>query len=104
VDAVARGEAVEKELDLMIRRRDDKRVESEGERAAEELWAESERRHAERRREVNRLAWCRYHEDQAARMSAVLEALIGHHQAEAEKYRECGHHEEDSCGSAQKAR
>jgi hypothetical protein len=97
VDAVARGEAVEKELDLMIRRRDDKRVESEGERAAEELWAESERRHAEQRREKNRAAWAAYHRLQAERHRATLEALIGHHQAEAAKYTENnGHHEEDS--------
>jgi hypothetical protein len=104
VDAVARGGAVEKEVDLMIRRRDDKRRETEGERRVRELWAESEARHADKRREENRLAWCTFHEDQAARHRAVLEALIGHHQAAAEKYRENGHHEEDSCCSAQKAK
>jgi hypothetical protein len=97
VDAVARGGATEKELDILITRRHNARVRDVGERAAEEMWAESERRHAESRREVQAAL-------QAARMSAVLEALIGHHQSEAEKYRENGHHEEDSCGSAQKVR
>jgi hypothetical protein len=58
----------------------------------EEMYKESCRRHAERRREENRAAWCEYHEDQAARMGAVLEALIGHHQAEAQRYRENGRH------------
>jgi hypothetical protein len=66
----------------------------------EEMYEESCRRHAQRRREENRLAWCEYHEDQAARMSAVLEALIGYHNVQAQKYRENGHHqEEDSCSS-----
>ncbi len=60
VDIVSRGEQVEAELDTMIRRRHDRRVVEEGERPAEEAWAESERRHAARRREENRIAWCDY--------------------------------------------
>ena len=97
---IAHGEHVEKELDLLITRRDEKRRAEEGERRAEEMWAESERRYTQQRQEENRAAWCEYHEDQAARMSAVLEALIGHHNAQAQKYRENGHHqEEDSCSS-----
>jgi hypothetical protein len=39
-----------------------------------------------RRREENRLAWCKYHRDQAERHRAILEALIADHQAQAEKY------------------
>jgi hypothetical protein len=104
VDAVARGEAVEKELDTMIRRRDERRRETEGERRERELWQESERRHAERRREVNRLAWASYHRQQAERHRATLTDLVVFHEAQAEKYAEKknGHHEEDSC-SARKA-
>jgi hypothetical protein len=39
-----------------------------------------------RRREENRLAWCKYHRDQAERHRAILEALIADHQAQDEKY------------------
>jgi hypothetical protein len=98
---IARAEATEKELDALVRRRHDRRVESEGERAAEEMWAESERRHAARRREVNRAAWRTFHEDQAARHRAVLEGLIGYHNAEAQKYRpeKNGHQPRGGCES-----
>ena len=54
---IARGEATEKELDRLITRRHDTRVSSEGERLAEEMWQESERKYVERRREANRQAW-----------------------------------------------
>jgi hypothetical protein len=40
-----RGEWVEKELNVLIERRHDQRVKTEGERTAEELWKESERRY-----------------------------------------------------------
>jgi len=51
---LARAGAVEKELDAMIRRRDDKRRETEGERRERELWTETEARHVGKRREQNR--------------------------------------------------
>ena len=57
---IARSEQVESELDAMIRRRHDRRVVEEGERPAEEMWSESERRYAAQRREENRIAWCDY--------------------------------------------
>jgi hypothetical protein len=76
---------VEGELDNFISRRHEKRVEEEGERPAEEMWAESERRYAARRREKNRAAWCKYHQDQAARHRATLEALATYHECEAAK-------------------
>ena len=53
---VAKGEAVERELDAMIERRS-KHKEPEEE---SELWKESVRRYNARRREKNRLAWCDY--------------------------------------------
>ncbi len=58
--SIARGEATEKELDALIRRRHDYRVQSEGERRLEEAWQVSEREHAARRRAENRLAWCEH--------------------------------------------
>jgi hypothetical protein len=58
----------------------------------------SERRYTQQRWEGNRAAWCECHEDQAARMSAVLESLIGHHQAEVQRYRENGHHHHEEDG------
>jgi hypothetical protein len=57
---IAKGEATEKDLDLFITRRHDQRVKDEGERQAEEAWAESERRHFAKRRERNRIAWIGY--------------------------------------------
>jgi hypothetical protein len=83
--------AAESSIETFITRRDARRRETEGERQAEELWRASERRHAERRREENRAAWANYHAAQAARHRAVLEDLIGHHEARAERYREDGH-------------
>jgi len=82
VDA-AKTSALEGELDKFISRCHEKRVEEEGERLAEEMWAESERRHAARQREENRATWCKYHQDQAARHRATLEALAAYHESEA---------------------
>jgi hypothetical protein len=53
---VAGGEMAEKQLDILITRRHDRRVADEGERQALEMWQESERKYAERRREANREA------------------------------------------------
>ncbi len=79
---VTRGEHVEKELDLLITRRHEKRRKTEGERLEEELWRESERRHEAKRREANRLAWCEHyqrmrtlHWDLADEYTAKLERL-----------------------------
>jgi Lon protease-like protein len=85
LDTVARTEMVEKELDGMIRRRDEKRRTEEGDRAAEEMYEESCRRYAEQERERNRLAWLDYHRAAAARVRRTLEALISGHEAEAQK-------------------
>ncbi len=80
----AKTSAVGAELDNFISRHHEKRVE-ENERLAEEMWVESERRHAARRREENRAAWCKYHQDQAARHRAILETLATYHEGEAAK-------------------
>jgi hypothetical protein len=60
--------------------------------------AESEARYAKRRREENRIAWAAYHRQQATRLRGVLEALIGYHIVEAQRYTadtNGHHHEED---------
>ncbi len=51
---IAKGEAVEAELDNFITRRDEKRRKSEPEREMEELWKASEGREAAHRRKENR--------------------------------------------------
>ncbi len=63
---IAHGEHIERELDLLITRRDAQRRLTEG-----ELWRESQTRHEAKRREVNRLAWCAHFE----RMRAIHRLL-----------------------------
>jgi hypothetical protein len=53
---------------------------------AEEIWKASVHRYNARRREEMRAAWCEHHQEQAARLRAVLEGLISRHEAEAERY------------------
>ena len=86
MDTIARSEMVEKELDTMIRRRHDKRVASEGERAAEEMYEASCRRFSER--ELTQRLWerLRYHEGQARRLSTTVAAIVACHKAEAQRY------------------
>jgi hypothetical protein len=88
---IAKGEATEKELDALIRRRHDQRVQTDGERAREALWQESVRRYNARLEADERLERLHYHEGQARRLSSTLEALVAYHRGEAEKYRQNGH-------------
>jgi hypothetical protein len=78
---IARGELVERELDTMIERRSRQKDPDE----ESELWKESVRRYNARRRGEMRAAWCEHHHEQAARLRAVLEALIARHEDEAAK-------------------
>jgi hypothetical protein len=83
---IARGEMVEKELNAMIERRSRK-----GEVDSDELepfYMESVRRYNAHRREEMRAAWCEHHQGQAARLRAVLAALIARHEEQAERYRD----------------
>jgi hypothetical protein len=78
---IARSEAVEADLNrLIVRRSRQKDPEVEN-----ELWQESVRRYNARLQEERRAAWCQHHQGQAARLRAVLEALIARHEAEAER-------------------
>jgi hypothetical protein len=83
---IARGEVAESSIDAFIAKRDKERRKTEGERAREELYAESTRRHQEKRQLQVWWEWLRYHEGQMRRHTATLEALISHHRAEAERY------------------
>ena len=54
----------------------------------EPTYVESVRLFHARRRAENRAEWLAYHQDQARRHKAVLEALVARHEAEAEKLME----------------
>jgi len=58
---VTRSKLVEAELNQFIEKRHDQRVSDEGQRPAEEAWAESQRSCFARRREENRVAWVAYY-------------------------------------------
>ncbi len=90
---IARSEQVESELDAMIPRRDTHRRQTEGERLTEELYEPSVRAWRERQEAENREVWRAFHEGQAARHRAVLEALIARHETEAARLMENGREE-----------
>jgi hypothetical protein len=77
---IASGERAEAELDAFISRRHERRVKDEGERALEDLWRESERREAARRRREARAGWYGWHLDRAE----LYARLSAEHAAEAE--------------------
>jgi hypothetical protein len=83
---ISRSEQVEGELDAFIAKRNKQRRKTEGERAREEIYAESTRRYQEREQLQVWWRWLRYHEGQMRRHTATLETLIGHHRGEAERY------------------
>jgi hypothetical protein len=82
---VARADTVGAELDRLISKRasQDRRPDPDEQ---EDLWKASVARHNARRDEEMRAAWCEHHQEQAARLKAVLEGLISRHEAEAERY------------------
>jgi hypothetical protein len=73
---VSRAESVERELDRLIEKRHDQRVQSEGERLEEELWQETVGRYNARRRDENRIAWCAYYRGIAGALYARAEEYI----------------------------
>jgi hypothetical protein len=82
---ITQGEQVEGAIDEFIEKRHRQRVREEGERAQEEAWKESARKHAAKQRQQARLEWHLHHTDQAERLRRTLESLIEHHEREAEK-------------------
>jgi hypothetical protein len=83
---VEHGVMVEKQLDALIERRSRKGDVDPDER--EELWKASVRAYTARRREEMRAAWTSFHEGQAERHRATLQALIEHHESEAARLME----------------
>jgi hypothetical protein len=79
---LARSEAVKAELAHLLEGRSSRELNSD---EREALWRESVRSYNARRREEMRAAWWKYHQGQAARHRAVLEALIARHEDEAAK-------------------
>ena len=79
---LARSEAVKAELAHLLEGRSSRELDSD---EREALWRESVRSYNARRREEMRAAWWKYHQGQAARYRAVLEALIARHEDEAAK-------------------
>jgi hypothetical protein len=85
VDTVAHTEMVEGGIDAFIAKRDEQRRKEEG-RPAEELYADSCRRHQERQQLQRWWEALRYHERMVRAHTATLEALIANHRKEAERY------------------
>jgi len=84
-DLVAHIEQVEGGLDAFIEGRHNKRIKEEGERAQEEAWKESTRKHAVKQRQQARYEWHLHHTAQAERLRRTLEDLIAHHEQRAEE-------------------
>jgi hypothetical protein len=70
---ITQGELAESHLDALIERRDRERRKTEGERAEEVLWAESERRYFAKQREQNPWEWVRFYDRMAASLRARAE-------------------------------
>ena len=83
---IARSEQVESELDALIRRRDEKRRQTEGERLEEELYEPSVRAWRERQEAEKRTARFEYHQGQADRLRRTMGELVAYHESEAERY------------------
>lgn len=93
---IAQGEKVEAELDHMIRRADERRRLTEGERREEELWRESERQYQAKRQAELIFEWLAFYERQAQVAIANGERIAAENRAKAAKLLETnGHHEEN---------
>lgn len=84
MDTVGR-EQVEADLDRLITKRHDQRVNKEQGRI-EDGWVESVRRYNARQEAAREAARYKYHRDQAERLRRTLEELIARHEAAAERY------------------
>ncbi len=82
----AAGEKAERDLDILISKREKARLSDDAERAREELWAESVRRYSAARDAELREQWCAYHTEQAARHRATLASLAAYHDEQSRRY------------------
>jgi hypothetical protein len=73
-------DAAEREIDRFIEHRSMKLKLEERDRAEEAAWAESKRKANAAREAELKAAWCEYHQSQAERHRATLEALAVHHE------------------------
>ena len=85
---IATGDRADAQIETFISRRHEQRVKTEGERAEEEAWMESERRLKVSRDAALRAEWCEYHRDQAERHRRNLAALVARHEAAVERLME----------------
>jgi hypothetical protein len=74
---------VEAELDRMIEKRSRKGETDPDEQ--EELWRESVKAYNAEQERERRAEWCEYHRSAAERARRTLEALISHHEEQAER-------------------
>ena len=88
MDTVSRGEATEKELDSLIRRRHDQRATEEAHKPSEDLWAESVRRHHVQRQQELAWAWLRWHQQMLNNHTRTTALITAHHRGEIQKYEE----------------
>ncbi len=84
----AKTNIVEAELDSFVARRDQQRRRDEGERPAEEIWAESIRRHHARQQRELAWEWLRYHVARQRAHRKTFALLDAHHEAEIQRYSE----------------
>jgi len=82
----AAGEKAEQAINTLIAKRDKARRSDEAEQAREELWQASVRRYSAARDAELREQWHEYHTDHASRLRANLEALVAHHEGQAQRY------------------
>jgi len=73
-------ERAESEIDHFIQRRAREKADAN---RVEELFAESERRHQDKRRRENRDLWRSYHLDQAERLERTAASIAEEHRARA---------------------
>ena len=81
MDTVSHSDAAWSGLNALIEKRDRRRVKEEGERPAEEMYAESCRAFEARRRLEIRAAWYGYYMDQAERIERTAAELAAEHRA-----------------------
>jgi hypothetical protein len=89
---VMRADTVNRDLDRLLSTRASEDTTSDP-TTLEPGYVESVRRFNARVRAENRAAWLAFHEDQADRLRRNLGALVAHHKAEADKYRNHHQHE-----------
>ena len=83
---IAKSEAVEHELDAMIRRRFSSRRQDEEPAWVEDAWADSVRKHNARRREALCWEWLRWHQRMLNNHTKTAALITAHHRGEIERY------------------